>query len=235
VPDIIVHTAAITNPVPQSEQNSKLYFDTNVNVSKDIALMCERFGSKLIYISTDLVYAGYRGSHLKEDAKLIPVSLYAETKLMGEIKIRETFDNFIILRIGLLYGFGLNHSRCHFQNMYDDLKNNKPVNVFTDQFRTPVSLLQASKIIIDILNTEMKSEIINLGGLERVSRYELAAKLCEVAGFDKSLLHKIKMDDIPNFPKVEDVSLNTEKLQSLGIKLKSVDESIKEILQDDKN
>jgi dTDP-4-dehydrorhamnose reductase len=33
----------------------------------------------LIYTSTDVVYAGYRGSMLKEDAKLIPISLYAET------------------------------------------------------------------------------------------------------------------------------------------------------------
>ncbi|MCK7523235.1 MAG: sugar nucleotide-binding protein [Ignavibacteriales bacterium] len=53
-----------------------------------MAELCEKFNSKLIYTSTDLVYAGYRGSMLKEDAKLIPVSLYAETKLMGEIKIQ---------------------------------------------------------------------------------------------------------------------------------------------------
>lgn len=71
----------------------------------------------MIYISTDLVYAGYRGSFLKEDAKLIPASLYAETKLVGEMKVKESTDNYLILRTALLYGFGLNHSKCHFQNM----------------------------------------------------------------------------------------------------------------------
>jgi dTDP-4-dehydrorhamnose reductase len=52
---------------------------------------------------------------LNEESKLIPVSLYAETKLMGEIKIKETFDNYLILRIALLYGFGLGKKKNHFE------------------------------------------------------------------------------------------------------------------------
>ena len=38
------------------------------------------------------------------------------------------------------------------------------------------------------------------------------------------------MDGMPDVPKVEDVSLNTDKLQSYGIQQKSIVESIKEIL-----
>ncbi len=88
-PEIVIHAAAITNPVPKASQSAKDYFDTNVSATKNIASLCQSFHSKLIYISTDLVYAGYRGSFLKEDAKLIPASLYAETKLIGESKVKE--------------------------------------------------------------------------------------------------------------------------------------------------
>ncbi len=45
----------------------------------------------------------------------------------------------------------------------------------------------------------------------------------------KIFLQKIRMDEIPNFPKVEDVSLNTEKLQSLGLSTKTIEENILEI------
>ena len=38
------------------------------------------------------------------------------------------------------------------------------------------------------------------------------------------------MDDIPDFPKVEDVSMNTDKLQSFGFKQRTLDEMILEIL-----
>ncbi len=229
-PDIVIHSAAITNPVQKENQTSKEYFDTNVNATKNIAILCEQYESKMIYISTDLVYAGYRGSFLKEDAKLIPASLYAETKLVGEMKVKESTDNYLILRTALLYGFGLNHSKCHFQNMYVDLKNRKPVKLFTDQLRTPISLTDASLIIAQLVKMDLINETINLGGTERVSRFEMGEMLCDLAGLDKNLLQKITMDEIPNFPKVEDVSLNIDKLISLNLKPRSIEENINEII-----
>jgi len=231
-PNIVIHSAAITNPIPKPDQSPKLYYDVNVQAAKNLAGLCGKFNSKLIYISTDLVYAGYRGSMLKEDAKLIPASLYAETKLMAEIKIQETIENFIILRTSLLYGFGLNHSRCHFHNMFEDLKNKLPVKLFIDQFRTPISLNEAARIIIETIDKDIRSDIINLGGKERVSRYELGEILCNEAGLDKTLLEKIKMSDVHQLPKVEDVSLNTDKLRLFRINQKSIGESIKEMLKD---
>lgn len=229
-PDIVIHSAAITNPVQKENQTAKEYFDTNVNATKNIAILCEKYESKMIYISTDLVYAGYRGSFLKEDAKLIPASLYAETKLVGEMKVKESTDNYLILRTALLYGFGLNHSKCHFQNMYVDLKNRKPVKLFTDQLRTPISLTDASLIIAQFVKMDLINETINLGGTERVSRFEMGEMLCDLAGLDKNLLQKITMDEIPNFPKVEDVSLNIDKLISLNLKPRSIEENINEII-----
>jgi dTDP-4-dehydrorhamnose reductase len=230
-PDAAIHTAAISHPILPEGISSKDVYDLNVNATKNIAELCDQFNSKLIYTSTDLVYAGYRGSMLKEDAKLIPVSLYAETKLMGEIKIQQTFDNYIILRTALLFGFGLNHSKNHFHQMYKDIQQGKPVRLLTDQFRTPLSLIEASRIINEIVIDDIKSEVINFGGLERVSRYELGERLCEIAKFDKNLLTKIIMDDVPRIQKVEDVSMNTEKLQSFGIRQKTLDEMIFEIVR----
>ena len=61
-PEIVIHTAAITNPVPKENQSAKDYFDLNVTATKNIAMLSELYHSKLLYISTDLVYAGYRGS-----------------------------------------------------------------------------------------------------------------------------------------------------------------------------
>jgi dTDP-4-dehydrorhamnose reductase len=131
----------------------------------------------------------------------------------------------------LMFGFGLNHSKNHFSQMYEDLKNNKKVKLFYDQFRTPFSLLEAARIIRSLSKINIKGEIINTGGKERLSRVELGEILCNKAGFDKSLIEKIPMEEFKDLPMVADVSMNTEKLQSLGIKIKSVEESIKEILE----
>lgn len=230
-PNVVIHTAAFSTPVQISISNSKKVYSLNVMSTQRISELCERNSSKMIYTSTDLVYAGYRGSMLKEDSKLIPVSLYAETKLMGEVKIQETFDDYIILRTALLYGFGLNHSKCHFHQMYLDLKHDKKVKLFTDQFRSPMSLKDAAQMINQLLDKDIKSEIINFGGLERVSRYKLGERLCDVAGFNKNLLIKITMDDIPNLPKVEDVSMSSDKLKLFGIQSNPINESIKNSLE----
>jgi len=230
-PDVVIHTAAISHPILPEGISSKNVFELNVTATKNIAELCEKFTSKLIYTSTDLVYAGYRGLMLEENAKLIPVTLYAETKLMGEIKIQQTFDNYIILRTALLFGFGINHSKNHFHQMHKDLQQGKSVKLFTDQFRSPLSLIEAARILNEIVSSDIKSEIINFSGLERVSRYKLGERLCEIAKFDKNLLTKITMDDVPGIQKVKDVSMNTDKLQSFGIRQKNLDEMILEIIK----
>lgn len=225
-PDIVVHTAAVSSPSLASHIGSRNVYDVNVNATKYIAGFCAEMNTRLIYTSTDLVYAGYRGQMLREDAKLIPVSLYAETKLMGEVKIKETFDNYLILRVALLFGFGMNKSYNHFHQMYLNLKDGIPVKLFTDQFRTPLELSKAASIINELIMKDISREIINLGGSERVSRFELGEILCNTARFDKKLLQPVTMDDVPDLPKVADVSLDTGKLRSFGIKQISIEDSI---------
>ena len=186
-PDTIVHTASVSNPQRAASMEPREVYKINVEATKNIAELCNQHKAKLIYTSTDLVYAGYRGSMLNENAKIIPISLYAETKLMGEIKIREIFDNYIILRMALLYGVVLNQSKNHFHQMYNDLKEGKVVKLFYDQFRTPLSLLEAARILNEVCELTIEGEIINFAGKERVSRLELGEILCEVAGFNKNL------------------------------------------------
>jgi len=229
-PEVVVHTAAITNLSAASQMDPRLVYDTNVNATRNIAELCSIVNARLVYISTDLVYAGYRGSMLTENAKLIPTSLYAETKLMGEVKLKEVFTNYLILRAALFYGFGLNKKYNHFHQMYLNLKDKIPVKLFKDQFRTPIELGNAAAIIIHLIEKGIINETINLGGKERVSRFQLGEILCDIAGFDKTLLQKISMDDMPDLPKVEDVSMDTTKLRSYGIQLDNIEEAIKKII-----
>lgn len=230
-PDVVIHTAAYTSPVISPGIKTKDIYKINVDATNNIAQQCENAGSKLIYLSTDLVYAGYRGSMLIENAKLIPASLYAETKLVAEEKIKETFDNYIILRTALLFGFGLFHSTCHFHQLYENLKNGKRVKLFNDQFRSPLSLIDAGEMMNKILKLEIKNETINFGGRERVSRLELGEILCCIANFDASLIDGVSLSTVKEIPQVADVSMNTEKLQSYGIMPKEIEESVKEIVE----
>jgi len=229
-PEVVIHCASISNAEKVDMVLPSFAYDVNVNATKRIAELCSDHDAKLIYFSTDLVYAGYRGSILNEDAKLNPISFYAETKLMGEIKIQETFNNYIILRTALLYGFGLNQSLNHFQFAFKDLKNGKPVKLFTDQFRTPLEVSDSARMISDLLQSNISCEVLNFGGKDRLSRFQLLELVCEEAGFDKNLLIATTMDEVGLSYKVADVSMNTDKLKSFGVETINAREAIKRIL-----
>jgi len=230
-PDVVIHTACFSRPETCASANEDLVLRTNIDATEYISELCEKCKAKLIYTSTDLVYDGYQGEMLNEDAILNPLSLYARTKLSAEEKIQNTFEDFIILRTALLFGIGLNHSRNNFHNMFDNFRSGKKFKLFIDQFRTPLSLINASEIITGLCNSELKNIILNFGGKERVSRAGLAEILCNECNFDKNLIEKISMDDINGFTKVPDVSLNTGLLQSYGFEIYSLQESIEKSLK----
>jgi len=230
-PDVAIHTAAYSRPEICDELSRNEVYRINVEATIQIAKLCFANDAKLIFTSTDLVYDGRQGQMLDENALIDPVSLYAESKYMAERGIMEIFSNYVILRTSLLYGISKNESVNNFQKMYNNFKKGKPARLFYDQFRTPLSLINASELIFEITEKNITNEIINFAGNERVSRVELGKKLCDIAGFDKSLIEEISMDDIPGLPRVPDVSLNTDKLKSFGLKQKSIEESICEILR----
>ena len=233
-PDVVIHTAAVSTPKSAQMLPPKYVYDVNVNATKSIAELCDSLKACLFYTSTDLVYAGYRGSMLKEDSKIIPISVYAETKLMGEEKIKATFGNYLILRTALLFGIGLHGASGFFDMMYRNLKENQHVKLFTDQYRTPLSVMEAAKAIGLLIQLKVKGEIINFGGTDRVSRAEFGELLCDAAGLNKELIDNITMKEADGVPAVEDVSLNTDKLQSIGIKIKNLNESLIDVLNFEK-
>lgn len=232
-PEIVIHTAAVSNAEKADAIPADLVYEINVNATERIAQLCDLYNAKLIYLSTDLVYAGYRGTYLKEDAKLIPISLYAETKLMGEVKVKDIFDNYLILREALVYGIGLSQSTNNFHKMYESLKKGKQVTLFSDQFRSPLAVGDSARMISELVQRNIYGEIINLAGPERVSRYELGEILCEECGFNKDLLIRSTMEEASILYKVADVSMNIEKLKSFGVYPAEIRHSIRKMFRYD--
>ena len=50
-PEVVIHTAAVSNQNIASKLSSKKVYSINVNATKNIAELCEIYNSKLIYTS----------------------------------------------------------------------------------------------------------------------------------------------------------------------------------------
>lgn len=230
-PDAVVHTACFSRPEICAGLSRDEVYRLNVDATEMIAQLSNDFNSRLIYTSTDLVYDGEQQGMLREDADLNPLTLYAESKLMGELSIQKYSNNYIILRTALLIGFGRTHTRNNFHYTYEKLKDGSEVNLFRDQFRTPLSLFEAADYIGRLIPMGVSNEVINFGGAEKVSRYEIGKTLCDVCGFDNGLIKEISCREVQGLPQVPDVSMNTEKLRALGLEQKSLRENIHHICE----
>jgi dTDP-4-dehydrorhamnose reductase len=104
-PGVILNCAGYTR-VDDCEVQRDLAFMVNVTGPKNLALCVQKYGGKLIHISTDYVFDGKRAppNAYREDDEPAPVSYYGQTKLEGEQVIQELTDRHIIVRTAWLYG-----------------------------------------------------------------------------------------------------------------------------------
>lgn len=93
-PDVVIHAAAVTdNRVV--EKNPVSAIQTNIIGTANIAILCYQMGIRLIYLSTDYVYAGEHGNFTEKDA-LLPFNKYAWSKLGGECSVVMVKNHLII-------------------------------------------------------------------------------------------------------------------------------------------
>ncbi|MGD8782248.1 MAG: sugar nucleotide-binding protein [Ignavibacteria bacterium] len=230
-PDVIIHAAAISNPAEVEKLDKEYVDDINIGVTEHLAALSNLLKAKIIYTSTDSVYDGNIGQMIGENSPKNPLSYYGETKLLGENKITAIAQNYIILRLALVLEIREN-SKNHFSQCYYKLQNGEEVKLFTDMYRTPISALEIVRMINELIKKNVKNEVLNFGCRERLSRYQIVEILCEEANLDKKLLIPARVKDIVNFNSPVDVSMNTEKLNSLGIKQTGFRDSVKKMIED---
>jgi dTDP-4-dehydrorhamnose reductase len=149
-PDVLVNCAAY-NQVDACETEREIAWNVNVKGPENLAACMEKYGGRLIHISTDYVFDGGKrppAYYLEED-KPNPLSFYGKTKLEGERAVRRTTRRHTILRTAWLYGInGQNFIKTMLRLALKD--PDKPVKVVNDQFGSPT---WSYRLALQILKT----------------------------------------------------------------------------------
>ena len=160
----------------------KKSIETNIIGSANVAISCMKKGVKLVYISTNFVYPGKKGSY-KENDYLYPVNEYGWSKLGGESAMH-IYKNTLILRICM--------NNDYFPHKF----------AFTNYLTSFLKKTEAAKITLKLLK---KKGIINVGGNKqtaynfaktlnsKILKKKLNKKDTELLGKDTSLnIYKLK-------------------------------------------
>ncbi len=86
------------------------YLTQSVN-EDSVKWLVDNYKGKIIFTSTCSVYGANHALNLDEKTKTSPLSVYASTKLASEQYIIENSKNYLIFRLGTLFGLGDTYSR----------------------------------------------------------------------------------------------------------------------------
>ena len=231
--DIVHHLAGITK-VPRTKEEASSFNDEKIklvaeqgtqNILDAIPSHC-----KIIMPSTHVVYEGINEikKNILEDEKTFPILSYAKSKDFNEKQLKKSGKNFVILRLGSVYGFSSDTMRIDIMpNLFSKITSqNGVLKLFSGgkQLKSLVPLIDVARCFKFMEErNDIKSEIFNL--TKDIVSVRDVAEICKK--YNPKVTLRETNDLIPNLG----FSLSNEKILKTGFKfLYNLDESIKEMV-----
>ncbi|MCY9668273.1 dTDP-4-dehydrorhamnose reductase [Paenibacillus alginolyticus] len=192
-PDAVIHAAAYTN-VDRAESETELAYQVNAIGSLHIAKVCEQIGAKLIYISTDYVFDGTKGTPYDEVDTTNPGNVYGRSKLLGVKFVSRTCTMHFIVRTSWLYGTkGTNFVT----KILEKAQAGGHLSIVDDQFGSPTYGLDLAIFIRELMETD-RYGIYHASNQGSCSRYEFASEILKYAQLDHVPLVPVQSDLFPS-------------------------------------
>jgi dTDP-4-dehydrorhamnose reductase len=173
-PDIIVNAAAYT-AVDKSETEIELAMAINATAPKVIAESAQAIDAAVVHISTDYVFNGQNHTPYTEVDQTDPLGVYGQSKLLGEVGVRENCDRNIILRTAWVYG-----SRGHGNFVKTMLRlgaEKAELRVVADQIGSPTWSYDIARAISQLLSRPFVKETYHFTNSGVASWYDFAVAI----------------------------------------------------------
>ncbi len=142
-----VNCAAYT-AVDKAETDKEKAFSINATAVGHLAFVCNTFNVQLIHISTDYVFNGEAKEPYTEADTTNPMSIYGQSKLLGEELALQNNPATIIVRTSWVYSsFGNNFVKTMLRLMQE----RESINVVNDQWGCPTYAADLAHAIISII------------------------------------------------------------------------------------
>ncbi len=198
-PDIVINTAAFVR-VDDCEVEPDRAFLINAFGARNVAVVAEKLGAKLVHISTDYVFGGepeIRTTPYTEFDTPIPANVYGKSKLAGEHFVRHLCRKHFIVRVSALFGTaGCSGKGGNFVETMIRLAKGRPqLTVVKDQVFSPTYTKDVARKIAWLITTEYYGtfHITNKG---TCSWYGFAVEILKQAGLSTCVI-PITSDQYP--------------------------------------
>jgi len=132
-PGLVVNCAAATD-VDRCEREPSWAYRANEQGPRNLARACHCSGSDMVHISTDYVFGGDKDGLYTQDDPPNPKSVYAQSKLAGEVAVRAELDRAYIVRSSWIFGRG---GKNFGSRVVDLARSRAPLKGVVDQVSIP--------------------------------------------------------------------------------------------------
>lgn len=195
-PDYVIHCAAYTN-VDGAEADKFNAYLINATGAEYVARSTANFEIPLVYISTDYVFDGEKGSPYNVSDLTNPINIYGASKLAGELAVKKYNRNSYIVRTSWLYG---KHGKNFVDTMISLSLKNKELKVVSDQFGCPTWTVSLSNAIVDLIFYKKPYGIYHACGANYTTWANFAEKIFEIMNIDTKVI-PVSTDEFPRAAK----------------------------------
>jgi dTDP-4-dehydrorhamnose reductase len=234
----VLHLAAFTDTNgawEQKDDQSGLCYQLNVEGTRNILNLAQKYNQYLIYISTDFIFDGTKTTPYLETDTPNPIEWYGKTKYLGEKVILDSgYSNYNISRITYPYRAKFEPKIDIIRKVLTKLQKGEQVKMFSDQTCTYTFIDDIANALNYFIDNKTTG-IYHLVGSSSHSPYDICLKIAEVFGLDKKLISASNLDEYiksqpsDSRPWQKTLITSNQKAKDLGLNFKTLVEGLEEI------
>lgn len=233
-PDIIIHAGAVAETA-FCDAHRDLAFKINVEGALNIAEAARKCNAKLVFTSSEQVFNGNQNSGpFAEEDLAVPNTVYGETKLAAERKVREILDEVWVVRFTWMYG--MPERDCPIGNgilwdVVSKVLKGEKIKASKREFRGMTNVNEMVKEFPKLF--DLPYGTYHLGAENDLNRYEVILEILKGLRLNEERIGEILEEDTEKYrDKNRDVRLNTSKAADNGFKFLSTKEGIHACLKE---
>lgn len=231
-PKVIYHCAAYTAVDAAEDEGKAMNYLVNVDGTRNIALVAQEIGAKLVYISTDYVFDGcLTDGEYKTESQTNPQNEYGKSKLQGEEIIQEIMSSYYIIRTSWVFGeFGNNFV----YTMKKLAESRDKLTIVSDQIGRPTWTRTLAEFMEFIVEKSVPYGIYHLSNEGTCSWYDFAREILK-ENTDIAVL-PVTSEEFPQKAKRPQHSvMDLSKSRDLGFEIPNWEEALNQFLQNIEN
>ncbi len=231
-PNYVIHCANLARGVDFCEKNPGLARSFHLDATIYLGEQCQKYGAKLIFISSDYVFDGKKKEYYEDDP-VCPLNIYGELKLKSEIWIMKNLQDYVIARTTNVYGWDpLTKTPNYLMSVYFNIMKGKVFKAPIFLWGRPTYVKDLASAIIELSCSEAVG-LFHIVGASFVNRLQWAKKICQLAGWSQKLVIPQKVVPKNMIPRPLKSNMNTDKFsKQFKTNLRGLDEGLKAFLCD---